>query len=81
MRMTRGRKKVLVIAAVFAVLIVAILVPPGRARAPAPKGTITGLLDQVTSPGRNRYDGDNTRTGDHEWYTRTRFHSDFVFDQ
>src|SRR5215831_13177641 len=33
------------------------LAPPARAQVPAPKVTITGLFDQVTSMGRNFYDG------------------------
>src|SRR5262245_58037289 len=49
------------------------------AQAPAPKVTITGLFDQVTSAGRNFYDGNYARDGDHEWYARTRFRPDFVF--
>ena len=29
--------------------------------------------------GRNFYDGNYTRDGDHEWYARTRFRPDFEF--
>jgi hypothetical protein len=72
-------KRVLV-PALFAFLILALLVPPALAQAPAPKVTITGLFDQITSAGRNFYDGDATRTGDREWYARSRFRPDFTFE-
>src|SRR5262252_852502 len=55
------------------------LAPPARAQVPAPKVTITGLFDQVTSMGRNFYDGNYARDGDREWYARTRFRPDFQF--
>src|SRR4030095_14733766 len=45
----------------------------------APKVTISGLFDQVTSIGRNTYDGNLTRNSDSEWYGRTRFRPDFEF--
>jgi hypothetical protein len=51
-----------------------------EAQAPAPKVTITGLFDQVTSAGRNFYDGDMSRDNDREWYARTRFRPDFTFE-
>src|SRR4029450_7468912 len=35
--------------------------------------------DQVTSMGRNTYDGNLTRNSDSEWYGRTRFRPDFEF--
>jgi hypothetical protein len=72
-------KRVLV-PALFAFLVLALLVPPALAQAPAPKVTITGLFDQITSAGRNFYDGDATRTGDREWYARSRFRPDFTFE-
>src|SRR5260370_7787478 len=50
------------------------------AQAPAPKVTITGLFDQVLSGGQNFYDGNYSRNGDREWYARTRFRPDFVFE-
>jgi hypothetical protein len=50
------------------------------AQAPAPKVTITGLFDQVTSMGRNFYDGNYSRDNDREWYARTRFRPDFTFE-
>src|SRR5262245_10783482 len=55
------------------------LAPPGFAQAPVPKVTISGLFDQVTSMGRNTYDGNLTRNSDSEWYARTRFRPDFEF--
>src|SRR5262249_18446969 len=47
--------------------------------APAPKVTITGIFDQVTSLGKNVYDGNFARDNDREWYARTRFRPDFEF--
>ena len=67
-----------VFAAVFAFTL-ATPAPLVLAQVPAPKVTITGLFDQVTSMGRNFYDGNYARDGDHEWYARTRFRPDFVF--
>jgi hypothetical protein len=46
---------------------------------PAPKVTIVGTFDQITSAGRNFYDGNFSRDGDREWYARTRFRPDFEF--
>jgi hypothetical protein len=65
--------------AVLAFVILAMLASPGFAQAPAPKVTISGLFDQITSAGQNFYDGDLTRTSDREWYARTRFRPDFEF--
>src|SRR2546428_12355445 len=66
-------------AAVFAFVIVAMLAPPVLAQAPAPKVTFTGLFDQITSGGRNFYDGNYSRDGDREGYARTRFRPDIEF--
>jgi hypothetical protein len=41
--------------------------------------TITGTFDQITSAGRNFYDGVFSRDNDREWYARTRFRPDFEF--
>src|SRR3989475_11610845 len=68
-----------IVPAVLAFVILAMLAPPGFAQAPAPKVTITGLFDQVSSMGRNTYDGNLTRNSDKEWYARTRFRPDFEF--
>src|SRR2546426_3902018 len=65
--------------ALFTCVVLAMLAPPVFAQAPAPKVTITGLFDQITSGGRNFYDGDLTRTSDREWAARTRFRPDFEF--
>src|SRR6059036_1820642 len=65
--------------AVFAVIILAMFAPPGLAQAPTPKVTISGLFDQVTSMGRNFYDGNLARDSDREWYARTRFRPDLEF--
>jgi hypothetical protein len=68
-----------IVPAVLTFVILAMLAPPGFAQAPAPKVTITGLFDQVTSGGSNTFDGNLTRTSDKEWYARTRFRPDFEF--
>jgi hypothetical protein len=65
---------------VLAFGILAMQALPVLAQAPAPKVTINGLFDQITSAGRNFYDGDATRTGDREWYARSRFRPDFTFE-
>src|SRR5882724_10971613 len=69
--------------AVFAFVILAMLAPSVFAQAPAappaPKVTITGLFDQMTTAGRNFYDGNFSRDNDREWYARTRFRPDFEF--
>jgi hypothetical protein len=69
------------VTAVFAFVILAMLAPPVFAQTPppAPKVTITGLFDQVTTAGRNFYDGNYSRDGDTEWYARVRFRPDFEF--
>src|SRR5262247_3952508 len=71
------------VTAVLAFVALAMLAPPVFAQAPAappaPKVTITGLFDQITSAGRNFYDGNYTRDNDREWYARTRFRPDFEF--
>ena len=67
------------ILALVAFLTLLTLATPSRAQVPAPKVTITGLFDQVTSMGRNFYDGNYARDGDREWYARTRFRPDFEF--
>src|SRR5262245_42228386 len=71
------------VTAVLALVALAMLAPPVFAQAPAappaPKVTITGLFDQITSAGRNFYDGNFTRDNDREWYARTRFRPDFEF--
>src|SRR5262247_4415614 len=68
-----------IVPAVLAFVILAMLAPPGFAQAPSPKVTISGLFDQITSMGRNLYDGNLTRNSDTEWYGRTRFRPDFEF--
>ena len=67
------------ITAAFAFVLLAMPASPGFAQAPVPKVTISGLFDQITSMGRNTYDGNLTRNSDSEWYARTRFRPDFEF--
>src|SRR5437899_728684 len=75
-RSVMGKRLIL---ALIAFLTLLTLATPSRAQVPAPKVTITGLFDQVTSMGRNFYDGNYARDGDREWYARTRFRPDFEF--
>src|SRR5215475_11222670 len=70
------KRLVLALVAFLALLTTA---PPSWAQVPAPKVTITGLFDQVTSAGRNFYDANYARDNDREWYARTRFRPDFAF--
>ena len=63
-----------------ALLVIAVTAPSVFAQAPIPKVTINGLFDQVTSMGRNFYDGNLPRDNDREWYARTRFRPDFTFE-
>ena len=72
------RRTFAVVACVVAIL--GLVAPAAFAQAPAPKVTIVGLFDQVTSTGRNIYDGDFTRSSESEWYARTRFRPDFTFE-
>jgi hypothetical protein len=67
-------------AAVACLVIILGLAPAAFAQAPAPKVTINGLFDQVTSGGKNIYDGNFSRTSEREWYARTRFRPDFTFE-
>ena len=67
------------VAAVLTLVTLVTLASPGFAQAPVPKVTISGLFDQITSMGRNTYDGNLTRNSDSEWYGRTRFRPDFEF--
>ena len=52
------------VAAILTLVTLVMLAPPGYAQAPVPKVTISGLFDQVTSMGRNTYDGNLTRNSD-----------------
>jgi len=65
--------------AVFAVFAPVVFATSAFAQAPTPKVTISGLFDQVTSMGRNFYDGNLARNSDSEWYARTRFRPDMEF--
>ena len=65
--------------AIFAVFAPLLFTASAFAQAPTPKVTLSGLFDQVTSMGRNFYDGNFARNSDSEWYARTRFRPDFEF--
>jgi hypothetical protein len=68
-----------IVPAVLVVVSLAAQVLPAFAQAPVPRVTVSGLFDQITSMGRNTYDGNLTRNSDSEWYARTRFRPDFEF--
>src|SRR4029453_9157026 len=72
------RRTLAVVVCLIAIL--GLVAPAAFAQAPAPKVTIVGLFDQVTSAGRNIYDGDFSRSSESEWYARTRFRPDFTFE-
>ena len=69
------------ITAVLSLVAIAMLAPSVYAQTPppAPKVTITGTFDQLTTAGRNFYDGNYSLDNDREWYARTRFRPDFEF--
>jgi hypothetical protein len=71
------RRTLAVVACLVAILGI---VPAAFAQAPAPKVTIVGLFDQITSAGANIYDGNFSRSSEREWYARTRFRPDFTFE-
>src|SRR5262249_25011515 len=71
-------RKFPVIAAIFAFAL-ATPAPLVLAQVPAPKVTITGLFDEVTSAGRNFHDGHHERDGDPEWSARTPLRPEFMF--
>ena len=70
------------VTAVLSLVAIAMLAPSVYAQTPppAPKVTITGTFDQLTTAGRNFYDGNYSRDNDREWYARTRFRPDFAFE-
>jgi hypothetical protein len=83
MRLTTTEEAVMrrsLVTAVLALVALAMLAPLALAQPPAPKVTIVGTFDQMTTAGRNFYDGNFTRDNDREWYARTRFRPDFSFE-
>jgi hypothetical protein len=72
------RKTVLAMLAVFVAL--AMLAPPALAQAPAPKVTINGLIDNISSWSRNMSNRDVNydKSTDSEWYARTRLRPDLT---
>ena len=63
-----------------ALALVALAAPMAYAQAPAPKVTINGLIDNVTSYSRNiaNYNGGTFNRPDDQWYARTRGRFDIV---
>ncbi len=64
----------------IALAIVALAAPLAFAQAPAPKVTINGLIDNVTSYSQNisNFNGGIFNRGDSMWYMRTRGRFDFI---
>jgi hypothetical protein len=64
----------------IALAILALAAPMAYAQAPAPKVTINGLIDNVTSYSNNisNYNGGIFNRGDSMWYFRTRGRFDFI---
>jgi hypothetical protein len=57
---------------VLSLALLGFVAPPISAQTPAPKVTITGLLDLVTSASKNWIQLDPTNANDQEWYSRER---------
>jgi len=70
----------LLVAAVTLVAVLGVLVPAAMAQAPAPKVTITGLIDQVGTYTKNMsaYDFNLNRDTDNQAYGRTRGRFDVI---
>ena len=62
----------IVVVATAVVALLGALSPPVSAQAPAPKVTITGLIDTVTLGTKNGFDGNYSRTDDSTWHARNR---------
>src|SRR5580704_5872893 len=64
----------------IALAIVALAAPMASAQAPAPKVTINGLIDNLTSYSRNmgEYSGILSVPADRQWYARTRGRFDII---
>jgi hypothetical protein len=64
----------------IALAILAMAAPMAYAQAPAPKVTINGLIDNVTSYSQNihNYNGGLFNRGDEMWYSRIRGRFDFI---
>lgn len=71
------RRRAVLLLVILSVLTVTV---PAFAQAPAPKVTITGFVDNISTWYRNMSmpDGSLDRTGDKEWYARTRVRPDIV---
>src|SRR3989442_13883483 len=70
----------LLVLAVALVAILGVLAPPAMAQAPAPKVTITGLIDQVGTYTKNmsQYDANLNIGRDRQLYGRTRGRFDVI---
>jgi hypothetical protein len=73
-------KRTSVAVLMIALAIVALAAPMASAQAPAPKVTINGLIDNLTSYSRNmgEYSGILSVPADRQWYARTRGRFDII---
>ena len=73
-------KRTSVAVLMIALAIVALAAPMASAQAPAPKVTINGLIDNLTSYSRNmgEYSGLLSVPADRQWYARTRGRFDII---
>jgi hypothetical protein len=69
-----------VLAVLFFVAAIGMLVAPASAQAPAPKVTISGFIDNISSWSQNmsQTDVNYSRGQDREWYARTRIRPDIT---
>ena len=66
------------VVALAVLTLLGVLSPPAFAQAPTPQVTISGLLQQHTSAGKNIFDGNFTRGGDREWKGALRARPDII---
>jgi hypothetical protein len=66
------------VVALAVLTLLGVLSPPAFAQAPTPQVTISGLLQQHTSAGKNIFDGNFTRGGDREWKGALRARPDIT---
>ena len=73
-------KRTSLVVLMIALAILALAAPLAYAQAPAPKVTISGLIDNLTSYSENiaNYNGGFFNRGDKMWYARTRGRFDFI---
>ena len=66
------------VVALAVLALLGVLSPPAFAQAPTPQVTISGLLQQSMSIGKNYFDSNFTRTADSQWVAITRARPDIT---